>query len=123
MTIFKIMYVKGDFVCKSYRYEYIERYQLAQRDVWGYSELVTTPPPLSVILILIIPCLLSKMAFKKAADIIGKMFFWLENSIIYFCLIVYSSLIIPLIFIKFIISIFKNLSLFWFICYLIPWMF
>ena len=64
MTTFQIMYVKGDFVCKSYRYEYIERYQLAQKDSWGYSELVIFPPPLNGILILILPWLFSRTAFK-----------------------------------------------------------
>ena len=123
MTIFKIMYVKGDFVCKSYRYEYIEHYQLAQRDGWGYSELVTTPPPLNAILILILPWLFSRITFKKGAEVIGKLYFWLENSIIYFCLIVYSWMIIPLIYIKFIISIFRNLPTLKFIVYLIPWIF
>ena len=64
MTTFQIMYVKGDFVCKSYRYEYIERYQLALKDEWGYSELVITPPPLNILLVLIIPFVLSRPSFK-----------------------------------------------------------
>ena len=34
MTTFQMMYAKGDFVCKSYRYEYIDRYQQALEDSW-----------------------------------------------------------------------------------------
>ena len=79
MTVYNSMREKGDFAYKSNRYEYIERYQIALRDGWGYSELVTTPAPLSISLVPILLWVFDKPMFKKAADTVGKMFFWIEN--------------------------------------------
>ena len=79
MTVYNSMNQKGDFTYKSNRYEYIERYQIALRDGWGYSELVTIPAPLNVTMVVTLPWILNKPMFKKAADTIGKLFFWIEN--------------------------------------------
>lgn len=79
MRVYDVMLAKGDFTYKSNRYEYIERYQIALRDAWGYSELITNPAPINLVLILLIPWLFNPPMFKKAADIFGKIFFWTEN--------------------------------------------
>ena len=122
MTTFQIMNLKGDFVWKSYRYEYIERYQLALKDEWGFSGLVTTPPPLNILLIFTIPCVFSPQIFQKASAVVAKIFFWLENIGLFIGLIFYSWFIIPIIYIKLVISLFKNLSFGFFILYLTPWL-
>ena len=121
MTVYNSMLEKGDFAYKSNRYEYIERYQLALRDGWGYSELVTTPAPLNIFMVFIIPWVFNRPSFKKAADIVGKIFFWFENIAYILCLILYCYSLIPIIFVKFIINIYKNLPFQKFICYLIIW--
>lgn len=123
MTAYNMMKEKGDFAYKSNRYEYIERYQLALADGWGYSELVTTPAPMNIILIFIVPTIFNRPMFKKFSDMIGKIFFWMENLGYIMLLVVYSCFLIPIIFIKFIISMFKNLPVYKFVFYVIPWLF
>ena len=121
MTVYNSMLEKGDFAYKSNRYEYIERYQIALSDGWGYSELVTTPAPLNIFMVVIIPWVFNRPSFKKAADIVGKIFFWLENIAYVLCLILYCYCLIPIIFVKFIINIYKNLPFHKFMFYLIIW--
>jgi hypothetical protein len=111
MTVYNSMKEKGDFTYKSNRYEYIERYQIALRDSWGYSELVTTPAPLNLTMVLTLPWLGNKAMFMKLADLIGKVLFWLENIIYILLLIIYFSMLIPIIYVKFIIGIYKNLPI------------
>lgn len=121
MTVYNSMREKGDFAYKSNRYEYIERYQIALRDGWGFSELVTIPAPLSISLVLILPWVFNKPAFKNAADMVGKMFFWIENLAYLLILIIYSLFLCPLIYAKFLISTWKNTTVLPFILYSFLW--
>ena len=46
-TVYEEMAELGDFAYKSSKYQYIERYQIAMEDEWGYEELVVHPPPIN----------------------------------------------------------------------------
>lgn len=115
MTVYNVMLAKGDFTYKSNRYEYIERYQIALSDGWGYSELVTTPAPLNIILILILPWVLNPPSFKNVAGLVSKMFFWFENIGYIILFFIYCLLLQPIIYVKFIISLYKNLPVYKFV--------
>jgi len=121
MTVYNGMREKGDFAYKSNRYEYIERYQTALSDGWGYSELVTNPAPLNMVMVVVLPWIFNKPMFKKVADIISKTFFWIENLAYMVVLVAYSYMLIPLIYVKFIIGIYKNLPICKFLLHLIIW--
>ena len=46
-TVYEDMAELGQFTFKSYKYQYIERYNIAMQDKWGYEELVVHPPPVN----------------------------------------------------------------------------
>ena len=46
-SVYENMADLGPFAYKSSKYQYIERFQIAFKDQWGYSELVVHPPPIN----------------------------------------------------------------------------
>ena len=54
-TVYEEMLETGDFSYKVMKYQFIERYNIAFKDEWGFSELVIHPPPLNLTLSVLLP--------------------------------------------------------------------
>ena len=72
----------GDFIFKCCKYWYIERYIVAFKDEWGYTELIVHAPPTNVFLIFLLPFIFDKHKMKLWAFRYSMVVFWVEN--IYF---------------------------------------
>lgn len=79
-------------------------------DEWGYSELVIHPPPLNVLTIFLIPCVIQKNLMKRGSEIFSKCIFWLENTIYILFTLIYELFFVPLLFIKTIFNIIRLAS-------------
>ena len=97
----------GDFVYKTNRYEYISRYQIGFKDRWGFAELLITPAPCNVSLLLILPFVFQKPMFKRVSTIIAKLWFWIENILLVSAFFIYEILVIPIVFIKVLWTVFS----------------
>jgi hypothetical protein len=81
-TVYENMIATGDFSYKVKRYQFIERYIIAFKDEWGYSELVIHPPPINFFLIVLVPSMFAQDAMKRSALMYSQINFWLENLVL-----------------------------------------
>jgi hypothetical protein len=81
-TVYEEMTEVGEFAFKCCKYWYIERYMIAFKDEWGYTELIVHAPPTNVFLILLVPFIFNKEKMRYWAEKYSKVVFWVEN--IYF---------------------------------------
>lgn len=107
-TVYEDMTELGDFQYKSSKYQYIERYQIAMQDLWGYEEMVVHPPPVNYLTSLLWISIFKDNMMLRASQIFSKVIFWLEN----FCFfitqfLVYETLLIPLIYLRLIYNILR----------------
>jgi hypothetical protein len=78
-TVYEDMGEIGDFAFKCYKYWYIERYMIAFKDEWGYTELIVHAPPTNVFLIFLLPFIFDKHKMKLWAFRYSMVVFWVEN--------------------------------------------
>lgn len=98
----------GDFMFKCYKYNYIERYELAFQDDLGYNELVLHPPPLNFFSVFLWPFLFSSKLMKKYSLKYSIINFWAENIFVYIPgQFLYELWLIPQIYIKIAFNIVK----------------
>ena len=89
----------------------------------GYSELVIHPPPINVLTLFIMPCIIRKSLMKKAAECFSKFIFWVENTAYIFSFLIYEIVLCPVIYFKIMMSIFFMAGLMKFIPFTLFWMF
>jgi len=80
-TVYEQMMEKGDFAFKCNKYKYIERYNIAFQDQWGYKELIVHPPPLNIGVSLLIGSVLDKNVMQSSGRLFSIINFWLENTL------------------------------------------
>lgn len=94
-TVYEDQLEIGDFTYKCCKYWYIERYLIAFKDTWGYTELIVHAPPTNVFQIFLLPFIFDKQKMKKWAFRYSMIVFWVEN--IYFIIEFFISemLLVP----------------------------
>lgn len=97
---YKKMQEQGNFSFQCNQYQFIERYSIAFKDDWGYSELVLHPAPLNLFTLILVPAVFKKTAMKAFANGFGKFVFWLENMFYLYAFLVYEFCLIPILYIK-----------------------
>lgn len=98
-SAYEFMKEQGEFEYKSIRYSYVEKYQIPKLDKRGLAELVIHPPPLSLFTLILLPFACVPNSFYEKAEIFSKLMFWFENLFIITLFLIYSILLIPIIFI------------------------
>lgn len=111
----------GEFDFKATRYAYVERYQKAFLNKQGYAELVIQPAPLNILNIILIPFAFVPDSFQSKAEVFSKLMFWFENLFFLILLLVYSILLVPLIFFKMLYNFFRSMKLLTFLIFSIVW--
>lgn len=114
---------RGEFSYQCNQYSFIEKYNLAMRDEWGYHELVVHAPPINLFTIFLIPCILKRNLMKRAAEIFSKFIFWFENTFYILALLVQELLFVPLIYIKVMFNIIRLASFLNMIFLIVSWTF
>ena len=99
-TVYEIMQDEGEFSYKANKYQFIEKYSVAMLDPNGYSELIIHPPPLNILTMFILPCIIKKSLKKKAADVFSKLIFWTENVFYIASFMAYEVFLCPIIYFK-----------------------
>ena len=107
-TVYEQMNEQGDFAYKSYKYQYIERYEKGMENK-GYSELVVHCPPVNYFAILLLPsAFISQIAMNTASQLFSYCIFWLENVVYYIPkMILTEILLIPFIYLRTVFNIIK----------------
>ena len=82
-TTYGEMMEQGDFAFKCYKYKYIEKYNIAFQDQWGYKELIVYPPPLNVMVLPLLGSVLDKNVMQNTGNLICMMNFWIENAVLF----------------------------------------
>ena len=90
-TVYTNMIDIGEFKYKRNKYEFIEKYSIAQLDQWGYSELVVHPPPLNFLTMFLVPFAIKKTFMKKASKKFAVMVFWTENLLYLISFLMYEA--------------------------------
>lgn len=111
----------GEFDFKANRYKYVEKYQKAFLDPHGYAELVVHPPPLNVMNMPILPFAFVPDSFPSKAEVFSKLMFWFENLFIVLLFLVYSILLVPLIFFKMLYNFFRSMKIYFFVVFAFVW--
>lgn len=111
----------GEFEYKTIKYSYIEKYQIPKLDKRGLAELVIQPAPLSIFTLILLPFASVPNSFYEKAELFSKLMFWLDNLIIVIIFIVYSILLIPLIFFKMLYNLFRSMKLYIFLPFALFW--
>ena len=107
-TVFETAEALGSFAYQSNRYQYIERYQIAMQDEWGYEELVVHPPPINYLTGLLLLSVFNDNLMLRSSSFFSKAIFWLENLCWFISyMLVYETCLIPLIYIKLIYNILR----------------
>lgn len=107
-TVYEKAEELGNFAYQSNKYQYIERYQIAMQDEWGYEELVVHPPPINYLTGLLYLSVFKDNMMLRSSKSFSKVIFWLENLCFYIVwMLVYEALLIPLIYIKLVYSIMR----------------
>lgn len=109
-STFKLMEERGEFSYQCNQYQFIERYNIAMLDEWGYAELVFLPPPMNVLTVFLLPCVMKKTLMKRGSEIFSKLIFWLENTIYILVTLIYELLYVPFIYIKVLFNIIRLAS-------------
>ena len=120
-TVYEDMLAVGDFAYKSNKYMYIERYYIPMQDKWGYTELVTHPPPMNYISVLLLAAMFNNTTMLKASEGVALVIFWLENIYYMFAMFLEELILLPICYFKLSMSILKapfvwnkvQLLLFW----------
>lgn len=99
-TVYEQMMETGDFTYKCYRYKYIERYNIAFQDQWGYSELVIHPPPINMALAVLLLGIFDKNTMQSTSKMYSMVNFWLENLVLLTYQLIYELLLVPIIYLR-----------------------
>ena len=97
----------GEFAYKSNKYWYIERYMIAFKDEWGYTELIVHAPPLNMAQVLLLPSVFKQDQMLRAAKAFSMAIFWFESLIYIIFHLIYELSLVPFIYIKQSINIIK----------------
>jgi hypothetical protein len=98
---YEFMLEAGEFEFKRCKYEFIEKYSIALRDEWGYSELVIHPPPLNFLTFFMIPGTIKGSIMLSTAKFFAKLIFWCENSLFIFAFFMYELvLLLPVAYLR-----------------------
>ena len=106
-TVYGSMGKKGAFYYKKYKYMYIERYDVAFKDTFGYSVLIIYPPPVNLLLLFILPFIFKKDKFKKYAHLFSMINFWMENLILIIYHLFYEIYLMPVVYFRILVSLCK----------------
>jgi hypothetical protein len=103
-TVYEDNIESGDFVFKSNKYMYIERFMIPlENDT--YSQLVMHPPPLNLISSLLLLCVCKKKSTQRWSKVINKLIFWLENLFYIFNMFLYETILVPFIYLRLVFQI------------------
>jgi hypothetical protein len=94
------MQEQGNFSFQCNQYEFIERYSIAFKDDWGYSELVLHPAPLNVFTLILVPAVFKRSAMRTFAEVFGKFVFWFENMFALINFLIYELVLMILVYFK-----------------------
>lgn len=122
-TVYEEMLEQGDFIYKCKKYFYIERYMIAFKDDWGYTELIVHAPPVNFFLIFLIPAIFNREKMKRWALNYSITVFWAENVFFIFDMLVRELCLVPYNYLRVSFFVLKLASLediylffFWVIC-------
>ena len=125
-TVYEDMAELGDFAYKSNKYQYIERFQIAMNDEWGYAELLVHPPPINYLTGLILFSVFKDNMMLRASSAFSKLIFWLENLVFFIpYMMLYEAMLIPVIYLQIVYNILRveikspHTGIFWSIMWLI----
>ena len=103
-TVYEDNIESGDFVFKSNKYMYIERFMIPlENDT--YSQLVMHPPPLNLISSMLLLCVWKKKYIERWSKVINKLIFWLENFFYIFYMFLYELMLVPFIYLRLVFQI------------------
>lgn len=120
-SAYEYMREMGEFEYKTIKYSYIEKYQIPKLDKKGFAELVIHPAPLSIFTLILLPFAAVPNSFYEKAELFSKLMFWLDNLVIVLIFIIYSILLIPLIFLRMLYNLFRSMKIYLFVPFAIFW--
>mmetsp|Transcript_37727 Transcript_37727/g.57765 ORF Transcript_37727/g.57765 Transcript_37727/m.57765 type:complete len:232 (+) Transcript_37727:2680-3375(+) len=122
-TVYEKMMEMGDFAFKCNKYWYIERYLIAFKDQWGYTQLIVHAPPINILLISLLTSIFKQDAMLRAANLYSLANFWVENLFFIFYQLLYELMLVPIIYLRMFYNVVKlggyrssHLILFWVFC-------
>ena len=104
-TVYEDMMEMGDFAFKSNKYKYIERYNIAFKDQWGYSELIIHAPPINLTTLLLLPSVFNQNLMQSSSAVFSKANFWFENIFYILFEFLRELALVPFIFLRVLFSI------------------
>jgi hypothetical protein len=104
-TVYEDMMNMGDFAFKCNKYKYIERYNTAFQDQWGYNELVIHPPPINLGLIALMFSVFDKNLMQSSSKAYSLINFWLENVLFFINQLFLELCLVPFIYCKLFLNI------------------
>jgi len=107
-NVYQVMNELGDFKTISYQFNFIAKYELALEVNNGYEELILLPAPLNYAIIPMLIVTPSKVTTKFWAKGFSKFTFWFENCFMFLGFWLYLSVLSPLIIMKTLLVILKE---------------
>ena len=120
-SAYEYMREVGEFDYKANKYAYSEKYQSVLACKKGFGELCLQPAPFNIFNIFILPMTLVPDSFYNWAEVYSKLMFWLDNLLHINLFIVYSFILVPLIFFKVLYNFFMSTKILNFIPLAILW--
>jgi hypothetical protein len=111
----------GEFDYKANRYSYIEKYTKAHLNKQGFAELVVHPAPINIFSLLLLPFAFVPNTFSGKAEVFSKLMFWIENLFFVILLLIYSIILIPIIFFKMLYNFFRSMKIYTFVPIALTW--
>lgn len=111
----------GEFDYKANRYAYIEKYTKAFLNKQGFAELVVHPAPINIFSILLLPFAFIPETFIGKAEVFSKIMFWIDNFFFVLLLLIYSIILIPIIFLKMLYNFFRSMKIYTFVIMAFVW--
>ena len=99
-TVYEDMMEMGDFAYKCNKYKYIERYMIAFKDEWGYTELIVHAPPLNIPLVFLVPCVFKQDMMLRISSAYSLVNFWFENLVFMVSQLIHELILVPWIYIR-----------------------